>query len=144
MQVVRKGSRSEYSLRFIHAIDNGTRINRSMAIRSIGLAARYALRRSTVTQSVNIICRTRTPVAHSFNLILSHFASFQCERLANIGCGRDKATVYAALDSLVCFSRMCRRRGRGEEIGRTTSVPVFNSNHFGRVFTLSNRNCSPY
>lgn len=55
MQIVRKGSSSKYLLRFIRAIDNGTRINRSMAIRSIGFAARYTLCRRTVTQSVNIL-----------------------------------------------------------------------------------------
>lgn len=61
MQVVRKSSSSKYSLRFIRATDNGTRNNRSMAICSIGFAARYALRRSTATQSVNNLKITHWP-----------------------------------------------------------------------------------
>lgn len=140
MQVVRKSSSSKYSLRFIRATDNGTRNNRSMAIRSIGFAARYALRRSTATQSVNNLKFTTLAngILASVQYVLINcycFCSwFQCERPTNIGCGRSKAIVYIALDFLVCFSRMCRRRNRSEEISRTTSVPVFNSYNFGKVF----------
>lgn len=76
MQVVRKGSSSEYPLRFIHAIDNGTRINRSMAIRSIGLAARYAQCRSAVTQSVNIAATHSHFSHHTIYEIVAFVASF--------------------------------------------------------------------
>lgn len=105
MQIIREGSRTEYSFWIIAIVDISLTIDTSLAT-----------------------CSSCIATCHALRLIIA-FES--CERLAESRRSWDEAVVYASLDSAVCCRGVCRLGRRRQGDHATGRVSLFHSDNFG-------------